>query len=158
LSGALNVGFERTTGELLSWTSHDNYYAPEAMRTMVERLCSWRSVDLICSAFRHVDEKGQEDTNIIYLPSPDRLPFLNTVGPCFVYRREVYTVVGNYREEMEYEEDYDYWLRVSERFKIVRLHIPLYHYRIRADSMDAYYARHPELWGRVRRTRQEVAR
>ena len=157
LPGALNVGFGHTTGELLSWTSHDNYYAPDAMRTMVERLCSWRGIDLMCSAFRYVDEMGREDANIIYLPTPDRLPFLNTVGPCFLYRRQVYTTVGNYREEMEYEEDYDYWLRASGRFNMMRLHIPLYYYRIRPDSMAAYYARHPELWGKVRQTRQRVA-
>lgn len=150
LPGALNVGFAHANGDLLTWTSHDNYYASTAIETLVRQLCSRQEVDLVYSAFRHVDEHGRVDPDIVYLPPPWRLPFINAVGACFLYRRAVYEKTGEYREDMEYEEDYEYWLRVRRHFNIMRLNFPLYYYRL-GGSMAAHYQRHPELWGKARR-------
>ena len=145
LPGALNVGFRHSTGDLLSWTSHDNCYAPDAIETLVRQLCSVPNVGLVYSAFRHIDERGRVDPRIVYLPHPSLLPVVNSVGPCFLYRRAVYDAIGDYDEKVEYQEDYDYWLRVSKRFRLMRLHIPLYYYRRNPESMTARRREHPEI-------------
>ena len=145
LPGALNVGFRNSTGDLLSWTSHDNCYAPYAIETLVRQLCSVPNVGLVYSAFRHIDEMGRVDPRIVYLPHPSLLPVVNSVGPCFLYRRAVYDAIGDYDEKAEYQEDYDYWLRVSKRFRLMRLHVPLYFYRRNPESMTARRRAHPEI-------------
>jgi GT2 family glycosyltransferase len=147
LPGALNVGFRHSTGHLLSWTSHDNLYEPDAIEALVRHLSSTPDAGLICSAFRHIDERGRVDPRIVYLPPPCLLPFVNSVGPCFLYRREVYEAVGDYNEKAEYHEDYEYWLRVSKQFRLKRLHIPLYYYRRNPESMTAKMKQHPEIVG-----------
>ena len=38
LPRALNAGFRETKGELLTWTSDDNLFRPEALETMARRL------------------------------------------------------------------------------------------------------------------------
>lgn len=151
LPGALNVGFRHSIGDLLSWTSHDNCYAPDTIETLVRQLCSVPNVDLVYSAFRYIDERSRVDPRIIYLPPPWVLPFyVNSVGPCFLYRREIYEAIGDYDEKAEYQEDYEYWLRVSKRFRLMRLHIPMYYYRRHPESMTARRREHPEIVGTVK--------
>jgi len=48
-----------------------------------------------------------------------RRNFMTTI---FMYRREVRDVIGEYDTSYEIVMDYDYWLRISEKFKV--LHIP----------------------------------
>ena len=152
LPRALNIGFAKASGELLTWTSHDNYYDPTAIETLNRYLCTYPNVDFVYSAFRVIDDKGCIDPNIVYLPPPCGLPYDNPVGPCFLYRKEVYNAVGDFREDMEYEEDYDYWVRTYlENFRMMRLHFPLYYYRRHPESMEAYKIHHKELIGKVSR-------
>lgn len=152
LPGALNVGFTHTTGKLLTWTSHDNYYVPQAIETLVRYLCTWRDVDLVYSAYRIINAEGDVAPNVNYLPPPWELPYHNTVGAYFLYRRAVYDQVGEYRENIECAEDYDYWVRVYKAgFKMMRLHVPLYYYRHHPRSLTSKQAsRVIELTRRVR--------
>jgi cellulose synthase/poly-beta-1,6-N-acetylglucosamine synthase-like glycosyltransferase len=138
LPGALNVGFAATSGDLLTWTSHDNYYAPTAVEALVRYLCTWPDVDLVYSAYHVVDDVGRIRPDVEYLPAPERLRFKNVIGAYFLHRRNVYERIGNYREDMEYAEDYEYWVRVYKAgFNIMRLHLPLYYYRHHGASMTA---------------------
>ena len=150
LPGALNVGFQASRGQLLSWTSHDNCYAPHAIEVLVRQLCSAPDVGLVYSAFRQMDEFGHVDPRVVYLPPPCFLPSVNCVGPCFLYRRAVYEATGDYNEKVEFQEDYEYWLRVSRRFRLMRLHLPLYYYRRNPESMTARRRAHPEIAGTLK--------
>src|SRR5262249_15595240 len=105
LPDALNVGFAATTGELLTWTSHDNYYEPRALEVLVRYLCARGDVDLVYSAFRIIDANGEVKGNVNYLPPPWSLPFENVVRAYFLFRRSIYDEVGDYRADMEYAED-----------------------------------------------------
>jgi glycosyl transferase family 2 len=135
---ALNIGFASSTGELLTWTSDDNYYAPTALEVLVRHLCTWRDVDLVYSACRVVDESGRVEPKVTYQRPPWNLRINNVVGAYFLYRRRLYKEIGDYREDMEYVEDYDYWVRAYKRgFQIMRLHDPQYYYRVHAASMTS---------------------
>ena len=152
LPGALNVGFARTSGELLTWTSHDNVYAPRAIETLVRYLCTWPDIDFVYSAYRPIDENGIPGAGVIHASPPWNAAFWNPFGPYFLYRRRVYESTGEFRPDMEYLEDYEYWVRVSKRFRMMRLPWPLYDYRKHLDSMTG---RAPDLVGLRRRLQQE---
>jgi hypothetical protein len=137
LPRALNAGFAATTGSFLTWTSHDNLYDPEAIERLLRYLCAWRDVDLVYTAYRNIDEDGRCGA-VQELWPPWLLPVRNVVCCCFLFRRRVYEQVGNHRENMEYAEDYDYWVRAYKGgFKLMRLHEPLYSYRSHPKSMTA---------------------
>lgn len=51
LPESLNRGFAEAKGELLTWTSDDNRYMPNALATMVEFLEAHSDVDLVYSDF-----------------------------------------------------------------------------------------------------------
>lgn len=135
LPQTLNVGFARSTGSLLTWTSHDNYYAPNAIEHLVRYLCTWPNVDFVYSDYRIIDQEGAVRGYVSTQP-PVFLAKENVVGAYFMYRRSVYEQVGPYRADLEYVEDYEYWARIYRRGLIMQhLHAPFYYYRRHAASM-----------------------
>lgn len=137
LPGALNAGFARTEGALLTWTSHDNYFAPDAIATLADYLATWEDIDFVYSAYREVDERDREDPAILHRPPPWMLRRRNIVGACFLYRRAIYENTGEFRRDLEYVEDYEYWVRVARRYRLMRLPYPLYYYRRHEQPMTA---------------------
>lgn len=134
---ALNLGFAHTTGELLTWTSCDNYYAPQAIEALVQYLGTWPDIDFVYSACRIVNESGTVLPGVRFLSPPWELAIRNVIGPYFLYRRAVYEAIGEFRSDMEYAEDYEYWVRVYKKFRMMRLHLPKYYYRHHSRSMTA---------------------
>ena len=142
LPRSLNVGFAATSGELLTWTSHDNFYEPTAIETLVRYLCTWSDVDLVYSDYFRIDETAKLPPVLNPLPAPWMLLYGNVVGAYFLYRRIVYKNVGDYRADREYSEDYDYWVRIYKAgHPMMRLHEPLYNYRTHPESMTSEASR-----------------
>lgn len=135
LPATLNVGFRVATGPLLTWTSHDNYYEPPALETLVRYLDTWNDVDLVYSDYYRLD--AQDRGIRVHLSPPWLLRWWNTVGAFFMFRRAVYEGTGEWRTDMEFVEDYEYWVRAAKRFRMMRLGEPLYYYREHADSMSS---------------------
>jgi GT2 family glycosyltransferase len=152
LPATLNVGFSHSSGEMLTWTSDDNYFDPNALKYLVSYLNTWNSIDFVYSAYMIIDEQGNQEKWINYLPPPWNLPRENTVGAYFLYLRSVYESVGDFDSEMEYLEDYDYWVRVYlKKFRMMRLHIPLYYYRHHSESLTVEAKQKNEkIWDKVK--------
>lgn len=134
LPGALNTGFDAARGDLLTWTSDDNLYRPDALAEMTRFLADHPDVGLVYADYSLIDEEGNV-TGTVRAPERRDLMFKSVVGPCFLYRRAVAEAVGPYAEDLYLAEDYDYWLRVSARFPIAALHRDLYLYREHAASL-----------------------
>ncbi len=127
LPRALNAGFAETRGELLTWTSDDNLYDPSAVETMALALRE-RRVDFVYARARVIDEAGQV-TGALALREAAYLPLSNCIGACFLYTRRVRERVGEFDPAAVLAEDYDYWVRVSKRFRMALLDEEIYAYR-----------------------------
>ena len=138
LPATLNTGFQNATGELLTWTSDDNYYDPDAIRHMAAFLHRHPALAFVYTSMFIVDETGSGAFSRVRsaLP-PSALREHNGVGACFLYRRSVYREIGEYSSAAVLVEDYDYWIRVSKRFRMQRLRTPLYFYRHHDDSLTS---------------------
>jgi hypothetical protein len=137
LPAALNTGFRATTGAYLTWTSDDNYYAPDAIERMAHFLDRYPHIPFVYSSMYIVDEGAPGPLSVRRaLPSSD-LKRQNGVGASFMYTREVYREIGDYDRSATLVEDYDYWIRVSKRFRMQRLLDPLYYYRYHDQSLTA---------------------
>jgi len=140
VAAALNTGFRNSTGEYLTWTSDDNYYAPNAIEVMVRYLQTYSAVDFVYAESFVIGENDQEQPREIWRNQPPEwLKIDNGVGACFLYGRKVYETIGEYNPRVFLAEDYDYWVRVSKQFKLQRLLRPLYYYRRHAGSLTAKY-------------------
>ena len=120
LPRSLNVGFARARGDLLTWTSDDNLYEPQALAVMIDCLQSHPDLGLVYADYVHIDEAGQLGHQVRVQP-PENLHQRNVVGACFLYRRHVGQAVGDYDHHMRLAEDYDYWVRIQQRFPIARI-------------------------------------
>jgi len=154
LPTALNTGFAHATGKYLTWTSDDNFYTPQAIETLVQYLEDHPLVAFVYSRCWLVDETGAVVGEVETGP-PEGLEYNNCVGACFLYRREVYEAIGDYNAKVALSEDYEYWLRVMQRFRMAFLDEPLYYYRQHSQSLTAsdygnYRAQRQTL--RIRRT------
>jgi glycosyltransferase involved in cell wall biosynthesis len=134
LPNALNTGFATANGDLLTWTSDDNKYRPNALATMVNFLENNSEVDLVYSDFSKIDEQGQVIDQIC-VADPQQLAVVNCVQGSFIYRRTVYESIGGYDEGLRLVEDWDYWLRTLRDFELAPLHQDLYEYRSHAESL-----------------------
>lgn len=136
LPAALNTGFAHASGRLLTWTSDDNLYAPDAIEQMVRFLCTYADVDFVYADAWEIDAAGAL-VGPLNVPPPEWLQVKNRVGGCFLYRRAVYEAIGDYDPGAVLAEDYDYWLRIARRFTMQRLFRSLYYYRFHGESLTA---------------------
>ena len=135
---ALNKGFSLATGDFLTWTSDDNYYSVKALETMLNVLQDHKTVDFVYANYCVVDERDVYK-RMGRVEPPKGLDFDNYVGGCFLYRRNVYETIGNFNEEAFLAEDYEYWLRVREKFVMKNIPEVLYYYRAHEKSLTGQH-------------------
>jgi len=136
---ALNTGFAMATGEYLTWTSDDNYYAEDAIESMVSFLRINAEIDLVYADYCLINDGGTVLRFVSVGPNED-LKEYNCIGSCFLYRRKVYEVLGGYNPDAILVEDYEYWIRVFKRFKIQKLDKFIYWHRLHPQSLTGQYA------------------
>jgi len=135
---ALNLGFLKSTGDFLTWTSDDNYYALNAIEVMLKVLTEKKDVDFVYSNYHMIDEENKA-LRAGHVEEPEGLDEDNYIGGCFLYRRKVYEEIGDFNFEAFLAEDYDYWLRVRAKFPMKRLEDFLYYYRMHDTSLTSKY-------------------
>lgn len=136
LPNSLNIGFAHAKGEFFTWTSDDNFYKSNALEEMMKTMLE-KKADFVYAACNIINGKGtvigKGATNYI-----KNLPKANCIWACFLYRRKVYDIIGNYNPDLRLMEDYDYWLRIYENnFKMEYLPHILYNYRKHQNSLTA---------------------
>lgn len=134
LPRALNQGFALASGEFWTWTSDDNAYKPGALRALARELLLDAAVGLVFSDYELIREDGSRST-VITGPASE-LATRNTVGACFLYRREVARQVGDYNADRALAEDWDYWRRIAALSRVHRLARVLYDYGDTPDSLS----------------------
>jgi hypothetical protein len=138
LPAALNAGFRQSRGELLTWTSCDNRYLPNALDTMVRFLLCNTGCDMVYSDFDFIDESGRFLRRCHGGP-PTMLCEGNVVGACFLYHRRIYELLDGYSEDACLAEDYEYWLRCASQFRLTHLPLQLYEYRLHSASLTSRF-------------------
>lgn len=130
---SLNTGFREARGKYLTWTSDDNLYKVNALKELAGYLENNPEIGLVYSDMDFVDAS----LNFIreQCLEPEMLLCADCVGASFMYRREVLDKVGEYDPDMFLVEDYEYWIRISEQFKIGHLNKNLYTYRMHSGSL-----------------------
>jgi len=156
LPKALNTGFDFARGEFWTWTSADNVMLPQQLERLVEFLQTHPDVAMVYSDYLAIDDRGnplqdprfrphnRETPNspIIRLPrSTEKLNIVkdNFIGPSFLYRGWVGRLLGDYDPLFMGAEDYDYWMRINNLFKIAHLGTDeiLYKYRVHDNTLNA---------------------
>lgn len=156
LPAALNTGFAHARGEFFTWTSHDNYMAPEQLSELVAYLRAHPDIELVYADEEIIGDDGEPLLNSDFCPGyqtppgsnvicwprdPGELNFVqnNYVGACFLYRGWAGCIAGGYDTGKFGYEDYEYWMRMNSLFRVSHLgkRVPLYKYRLHPASLSA---------------------
>lgn len=142
-SHAINKGFTRCTGELITFLNSDDLYLPGALKFAAEKFQANPGCGAIVSGFYFIDENGKisQQANLPRLPYPSPLD-LTLVSPeswrlhqvSTFYTRHALDQVGRYvREDLHYVMDRELLFRVAKDFEIIL-----------DDRPYAAFRRHPE--------------
>lgn len=137
LPRSLNRGFSLAKGKYLTWTSDDNYYRVDALKKMLYALQS-RKADFVFAGSTVINGRDEVIERKTVSENPKHFIWHhNIVGACFMYSREVYQKTGEYDPNVFLCEDYDYWLRIFPRFRVVYVDEDLYVYRLHEKALTA---------------------
>ena len=132
LPRSLNIGFTEARGDFFTWTSDDNYYAPDALEKLIDTLKKNDEVDIAYSSYRFINEHNRILET--FGDEPEHLLFKCITGACFLYRKQVHIDLKGYAEDKFRMEDMDFWLRAATKFRYKFI-----------DGKDLYfYRKHPE--------------
>jgi glycosyltransferase involved in cell wall biosynthesis len=123
---AINKGFVRSTGTILAWLNSDDYYLPGTLRLVAETLADNSGHFALVGHCRRIYDDGTEANlqggrfesrfRMLQFWKDYRMP-----QPSIFWRREVLDEVGLLDESQHYIMDFDYWARVSQRFRFVNV-------------------------------------
>ena len=140
LPEAINRGLHKVNGQLFTWASDDNTYYPTAFEKMLGALTSTKSA-LVYTDFEYINQNGDVRISpaipIDY--SFDLLKRRNILGNCFLASTPLVHEVGWFNVNWFLVEDWEFYLRAGERFKITKVPEVLYKHRQHQTSLSVEY-------------------
>lgn len=133
IAGNSNEAFSISSGEFIGFLDHDDELAPFALYEIVKLLNKNPNVDFIYSDEDKIEGAGKR-CDAFFKPdwSPDLM--LSCMYTCHlgIYRRDLVSKIGGFREGFEGSQDYDFVLRFTEYVvpeRIAHISKILYHWR-----------------------------
>ena len=142
LSSARNKGIRASNGSLIGVLDADDMYELGYLCTLVAELQSNPDAYGIYCGYQFIDQENNLLPQIEARPVASELLYEVLLdGNFFVpesifLHRHVYEKVGLFDEALRACEDWDVWLRVTKKFKIIHSHEILTRHRILAGSMS----------------------
>jgi hypothetical protein len=141
LTPSLNRGCHLARGPYLARMDADDISFPDRLERQVEFLDRHPRVALLGSAVVRIDELGRQIKRSECPTSHPEIVQALTRYNCFTHptvmlRRDMLAAVGGYREAYRQAQDYDLWLRLSERYEVANLADPLLYYRVYASQVS----------------------
>lgn len=140
LTKSLNRGIQEATGNFIARQDADDRSFPNRLATQTAFLRSHEDITLVGSAVEVINGDGAVLATFRHPTDPEEIR--KTIGNynCFwhgsvMFRRDSFISLGGYDEAFVTAQDYDMWLRFSERYRLANLTEPLYAYRFTADSI-----------------------
>jgi glycosyltransferase involved in cell wall biosynthesis len=151
-SEAINKGFKRVNGEIIAWLNSDDCYEPNAFNTIVKELNKDEGKYFVFGDCNLIDEKGKiigfikgkynghnsliEYWKDAYIPQPSVFFF-----------RDLLDEIGFLNESLHYAMDWDFWLRISEKYGLFYVNKPLASFRSHGkQKTGGYEVFEPELY------------
>ena len=123
---AINKGLARASGEVTAFLNSDDVYAPGALRAVGAYFADHAEAQWLTGKCSIIDEKGQEMRKAITaykhfwlgFRSYDVLQVVNYISqPATFWRRGLLQEIGSLNEDLRYTMDYEYWLRIGQRYR-----------------------------------------
>jgi glycosyltransferase involved in cell wall biosynthesis len=140
LAATLNEGLERARSGLVVRMDQDDESLPERIRLQVGFMEAHKDVAVAGSHVYHMAKRRQYD-RLVRVPVRHEeimsvLPTSNCMyHPSTILRKAAVVEAGGYDADFKNAEDYELWLRLSRKFRLANLDIPLLRYRFSTGGM-----------------------
>lgn len=150
---ALNKGIEVSSGSIItSLNSDDSYYSKDTIEQVVNEFLNNKKLYWVHGNFDVVDD----DTNITY---PYKVPRYNWklllyADFCYVleatsfFKKELFSKIGKYDYSYKYTADYDFFLRIGDGYKNMKLNYPIVKFRFHGDRLSQIHSLEAKAEGR----------
>jgi CMP-N-acetylneuraminic acid synthetase len=142
LAGACNRGIEASAGEYIIRLDADDYLDENTLTIESRYLDSNQGIDLVYPDYYTVDKEG-EIIDHVRLPKVNEEVKLLDRSPLAagaMYRKEAWEEIGGYNETLQYQEDYDFWVKFISTFNVHNINLPLMYYRQHSSSMSTNFS------------------
>ncbi|MBI3379821.1 glycosyltransferase [Candidatus Gottesmanbacteria bacterium] len=139
-SDAINKGLKTTSGEIVAYINSDDYYIPGSFLTVGKFFSENKDAYWLTGKCKIVDEDGLEVRGVVtfykdlflkYLRFKNILYIVQFISqPATFWRRELLDQIGFFEERLDYDMDYDYWLKIWQKYKLYYLDEYLASYRV----------------------------
>lgn len=137
---AWNTGLSIASGEYVSNANTDDKHDRRFFELVTQELDKNKDKILCYTDFELFKEQDgnvlRRGTSIRKSYSRSRLLQINYVGPQPVWRRSVHEEFGFFNEKFVVAGDYEFWLRISQKYDFCYLNKPLGKYLFRRDSLE----------------------
>ena len=134
-ASAQNEGIKIAKGDYLAYLDADDIYFPKILETQVKYLDKHSDAGLVYSDYYQIDDK--KILKIAKSQPFDYLLLLQNNYICkstVMHRRECLVCANLFDESINGRDDWDMWVRISEKFKAGYINKPLVKYRVHEDS------------------------
>lgn len=138
-----NLGIENTTGEYIANLGSDDRMLPQRLEKQMAYFQKNPKVGVVCSDVVVINSDGVvvEGDTVFSKPITDlRMQLLegNFINsPSVTHIKRIHTEMGDINPILDYVQDFDHWLRILDRYEIVRLPEKLTEYRIHGKNLSA---------------------
>ncbi len=133
-SASRNKGIALASGEYVAMSDADDISVATRLETQVRFLDQNNDISLVGTGFVYIDATGKE-ISLFEPPSGNTGDIVHFLcNPSIMFRKNCADTVGLFREALVPAEDYDFSLRVADRFGISTIREPLYKYRVHDHS------------------------
>ncbi|MTI63759.1 glycosyltransferase [Methylophaga sp.] len=142
IGNTLNHCISLAKGDYIAYLGADDRMLAERLQVQVDFLEQHQTVGAVCSDVHAIDKDGQRVPVSLPFSTPVfdiRLQllqgnFLN--APSALVRKQVFDDIGLISPVLQYVQDFDHWLRLLERYELVRLDDKLTEYRVHGGNLS----------------------
>jgi len=137
LYDAVNKGWELAKGDYIGYLNCDDCLCPVAVNTLVENLIEDPSIPFVYGDYYRINQQG----NILetyHSKEPDLNNLLRNGNYIFtgsmLFRRSILDEIGWLDLQYKYAADYDFCIRIAQKYSMVHVPLPLAMFRMHNDS------------------------
>lgn len=146
---AVNKGFARVRGEIVAVQSSDDVYVPGAFSRVIAEFASDPETALIYGDVEYIDVQSRV-VGRTTLPPFDLAQYVGKLmfipQPAAFFRAEAMRAAGDWREDISYAADAEFYLRIASRFGVRKVDHVLARYRYHDAQRDKESTRVPLDW------------
>jgi len=138
LPTACNAGIEAAAGEYVIRLDADDYFDENILTVEAEYLNSNPNIELVYPDYYTIND-DDDVIDHVHLPtvvSEVKLLNRSPLAAGAMYRRTAWEKIGGYNESLDYQEDYDFWIRFINKFDVANVNLPLMYYRQHDSNMS----------------------